>query len=158
MATLLELEGAIIDRLQGLLPNAHVSELPLDPSEIGVPTTGTQIWVAFRRATFESPPDSGISNPVRPPSQKRQISFELIIRNQELRVKGHQRIYPILDQIRDALTGWMPETIHRRKGITRPFYPTAEGFTSMGDGLWVYSQTYACNATYTAPTAPTKFI
>lgn len=152
MATLLELENAIIDRLQELVPDANISELPLDPAEIGVPVSGTQIWVTFRQGKFDEPPDEGISNPLKPLSQKRQIFFELIIRNQEPRKKGHQRIYPILDEIRDALTGWMPDDIHRRKGITRPFYPTAEGFTSMSAGLWVYSQTYACKAVYTAPT------
>jgi Gp37 protein len=152
MATLLELEDAIIDRLRGLFPDTHVSELPLDPSDIGVAVTGTQIWVAYRRGKFDPPPDGGVSNPLKPPSQKRQIMFELIIRNQELRVKGHQRVYPILDSIRDALTGWMPEGIHRSHGITRPFYITDEGFTNMGAGLWVYSQSYTCNAIYNAPT------
>jgi Gp37 protein len=152
MATLLELEDAIIDRLRALVPEANISELPLDPAEIGVPVSGTQIWVAFRQGKFDEPPEGGASNPLKPPGQKRQIFFELIIRNQELRVKGHQRIYPILDKIRDSLAGWMPNDIHRRNGITRPFYPTGEGFTSMGAGLWVYSQTYACRAIYTAPT------
>jgi Gp37 protein len=151
VANLLELENAIIDRLQGLIPGAHVSELPLDPADIGVPTTATQIWVAFRNEKFDEPLDTGVSRPLKPPSQKRRIVFELIIRGQELRVKGHQRIYPILDKIRDALTGWMPEGIHNSNGITRPFYPVGAGFTNMGAGLWVYSQTYACNAVYTAP-------
>jgi Gp37 protein len=152
MATLLELENAIIDRLQGLILEAHVSELPLDPAEIGVPVAATQIWVAFREEQFEPPPKTGLSNPLKPPSQERRITFELIIRGQDLRVKGHQRIYPILDKIRDALTGWMPDDIHRSSGVTRPFYPTRAGFTNMGAGLWVYSQTFACSAAYTAPT------
>jgi Gp37 protein len=152
MATLLELEEAIIDRLTGLIPEAHVSELPLDPADIGVATTATQIWVAFRDEDFDPPPEGGVSLPLKPPSQKRRINFELIICNQELRVKGHQRVYPILDKIRDALTGWMPKNIHASNGITRPFYPVRAGFTNMGAGLWVYSQTYACQAIYTAPT------
>jgi hypothetical protein len=147
MATLLELEDAIIDRIQGLLPDAHVSELPLDPSEIGTATTATQVWVAFREEQFEAPPKSGTSKPLKPPSQDRRIVFELIIRGQELRVKGHQRIYPVLDTIRDALTGWMPETFRS----ARPFYPVRAGFTNMGAGLWVYSQTFACDTIYTAP-------
>jgi hypothetical protein len=67
MATLLELEDAIIDRIQGLLPDAHVSELPLDPSEIGTATTATQVWVAFREEQFEAPPKSGTSKPLKPP-------------------------------------------------------------------------------------------
>jgi Gp37 protein len=147
MATLLELEEAIIDRLTGLIPEAHVSELPLNPADIGVVTTATQIWVAFREEQFDPPPKSGVSLPLKPPSQARRITFELIIRGQELRVKGHQRIYPILDKIRDALTGWMPENFR----YTRAFFPVRAGFTNMGDGLWVYSQTYACETTYTAP-------
>jgi hypothetical protein len=52
MATLLELEDAIIDRLRALVPEANISELPLDPSEIGIPVSGTQIWVAFRQGKF----------------------------------------------------------------------------------------------------------
>jgi Gp37 protein len=152
MATLLELEEAIIDRLTGLIPEAHVSPLPLDPAEIGVATTATQIWVAFRDESFGPPPTGGVSNPLKPPSQERTITFELITRGQELRAKGHQRIYPILDKVRDALTGWMPKDIHTSNGITKPFFPLRAGFTNMGAGLWVYSQTYACQAIYTAPT------
>jgi hypothetical protein len=145
------LEEAIIQRLQGLIPEAHVSELPIDPAQIGVSTTATQIWVAFRNEEFDPPPEMGVSNPLKPPGQKRRIVFELIIRGQEMRVKGHQRIYPILDKIREVLTGWMPDDIHNSNGITRPFYPVSAGFTNMGAGLWVYSQTYACNAIYNAP-------
>lgn len=151
MATLLELEDAIINRLAGLFPTAHVSELPLDPADIGVVTTATQIWVAFRDEQFDPPPKGGTSRPLKPPSQPRKITFELIIRNQELRVRGHQRVYPILDAIRDALSGWMPESIHAKNGVTEPFYPVRAGFTNMGAGLWVYSQSYACNAVYSAP-------
>ena len=151
MANLLQLEQAIITRLQGLIPAANIQELPLDPSEIGIAVTGTQIWVAFRSESFEPPPKGGISNPLRPPSQAREITFELIIRGQELRNKGHQRIYPILDTIRDALTGFMPDDIHRLNGITRPLFPVQAGFTNMGAGLWVYSMTFACTAIYSAP-------
>jgi hypothetical protein len=152
MASLLELENAIIVRLQGEIPEAHVSELPLDPAEIGVSVSATQIWVAFREESFTPPPKTGVSRPAQPPSQERTITFELIVRGQELRVKGHQRIYPILDKIRDLLTGWMPIDVHRQNGVTRPFYPVRAGFTNMGAGLWVYSQSYACTAIYTAPT------
>lgn len=150
MATLLELEDAIIDRLQGLIPEAHVSELPLDPAEIGVTVTATQIWVAFREEQFDPPTKGGVSLPLKPPSQGRRVVFELIIRGQDLRVKGHQRLYPVLDKIRDTLTGWMPATVHQ-KGVARPFYPVRAGFTNMGAGLWVYSQTFACELTYSAP-------
>jgi hypothetical protein len=156
MATLLQLEEAIINRLSGLIPEAHVSELPLDPTEIGVATTGTQVWVAFREESFEAPPEGGVSNPLRPPSQARTITWELIVRGQELRVKGHQRIYPILDKIRDALTGWMPEAIHANKGVTRPLYPARAGFTNMGAGLWVYSMTFICKSIYSAPLEANK--
>lgn len=151
MANLLQLEDAIIDRLQRLIRDAHVSELPLDPREIGVSTTATQIWVAFREESFEPPAKAGVSSPIKPPSQDRKITFELIIRGQDLRVKGHQRIYPILDAIRDALTGWMPDGIANQNGITKPFFPVKAGFTNMGAGLWVYSQSFACDAVYTAP-------
>jgi Gp37 protein len=152
MATLLELEDAIIDRLREEIPEANISELPLDPAEIGVAVSATQIWVAFREESFDPPPKGGVSNPLKPPSQERRITFELIVRGQELRAKGHQRIYPILDKARDALTGWMPKNIHASNGLTKPFFPTRAGFTNMGAGLWVYSQTYACLAIYTAPT------
>jgi hypothetical protein len=151
MATLLQIEDAIIERLKADVPEANISELPLDPAEIGVAVSRTQVWVAFRRETFGPPPSGGISNPLQPPSQEREIVFELFVRGQELRVKGHQRIYPILDKIRDSLTGWMPEDIHKVNGITKPLYPTQSGFTSLGDGLWLYSMSFACKATYTAP-------
>jgi hypothetical protein len=162
MANILELEQAIIERIPAYfeqlnvnLPadrqiKANVSELPLDPAEIGVAVSATQVWVAFREESFD-PVVSVMSNPRKPPTQGRKIVYELIIRAQEIRVKGHQRVYPILDAIRDALTGWMPEAIHRNRDVTRPFYPVRSGFTNMGAGLWVYSMTFAIDSSYTAP-------
>ncbi len=150
MANILELEQAIIDRLKDKVQGVNVAELPLDPAEIGVTVSATQIWVAFREESFD-PVVSVMSNPRKPPTQGRKIVFELIIRAQELRVKGHQRIYPILDAVRDALTGWMPEAIHSNRDVTRPFYPVRAGFTNMGAGLWVYSMTFAIDSSYTAP-------
>ncbi|MGL4617875.1 MAG: hypothetical protein ACRCZS_02275 [Chroococcidiopsis sp.] len=167
MSSILQIEKAIIDRLKSKLDgytsttnaslppeqaiSAHVSELPLDPSEIGVPVTGTQVWVAFREQSFDPPPIGGVTNPVRPPSQSSRIVYELIIRSQDLRVKGHQRVYPILDVILDALTGWMPDEIEREGNLTKPLYPTKRGFTNMGAGIWVYSMTFVSTAIYTAP-------
>jgi hypothetical protein len=163
VADILQIEEAIIDRIKGYLAelnatlppekqmNADVQELPLDPASIGIPVTATQIYVAFRRETFEAPAKGGVSNPVQPPSQERKIIYELIIRGQALRVRGHQRIYPILNAIRDALTGWMPDDIHRSRGITKPLFPVESGFTNFGEGLWVYSMTFACTSIYSAP-------
>lgn len=167
MANILQIEDAIIDRLKvkvneytdtinaTLSPeqaiSVDVNQLPLDPSEIGVPVTGTQIWVAFREQSFDPPPIGGVTNPLRPPSQSSQIVYELIIRSQDLRIKGHQRIYPILDVILDALTGWMPETIEREGNLTKPLYPTKRGFTNMGAGIWVYSMAFVSTCIYTAP-------
>jgi Gp37 protein len=167
VANLLQLEEAIIDRLETNLKQytdtlnaAHppeqaisvdVRELPVNPEEINGVVTGTQVWVAFRKETFEPPPRCGVSNPLKPPSQNREITFELIVRAQALRVKGHQRIYPILDIIRDALTGFMPTNIHTNNGITKPFFPVQAGFTNMGQSLWVYSMTFTCYAVYNAP-------
>jgi hypothetical protein len=150
MANILELEEAIIDRLKDKVPGVNIAELPLDPAEIGVPVSATQIWVAFREESFD-PVVSVMSNPRKPPTQGRKIIYELIIRGQELRAKGHQRIYPILDSVRDALTGWMPEAIHRNRDVTKPFYPVRSGFTNMGAGLWVYSMSFAIDSSYTAP-------
>lgn len=150
MANILELEEAIIDRLRDKITGVNVSELPLDPAEIGVPVSATQIWVAFREESFD-PVVSVMSSPRKPPTQGRKITYELIIRAQQLRVKGHQRVYPILDSIRDALTGWMPEAIHRNRDVTRPFYPIRSGFTSMGTGLWVYSMSFTIDSSYSAP-------
>jgi Gp37 protein len=150
VANILELEEAIIVRLKSKVSEANISELPLDPSQIGEPTTATQIWVAFREEQFD-PVVSVMTNPRKPPTQGRKITYELIIRGQELRTKGHQRIYPILDKIRDALAGWMPEAIHRNRDVTRPFYPVRSGFTNMGAGLWVYSMTFTIDSSYSAP-------
>lgn len=167
MANILQIEEAIIDRLKvkvseytdtinATLPpeqaiSVHVNELPLDPAEIGTCVTPNQIWVAFRDQSFDDPPIGGVSNPTKPPSQSSRITYELIVRSQDLRVKGHQRLYPILDVILDALTGYMPCNIHTSNGMTRPLSPVKRGFTNMGAGLWVYSMTFACQAIYTAP-------
>lgn len=167
MANILQIEEAIIDRLKrkcgeytdtinATLPpdqtiGVDVNQLPIDPAEIGIPVTGTQIWVAFRKETFEAPAKGGVSNPIKPVSQNREITFELIIRSQDLRVKGHQRVYPILDVIRDALTGFMPCALHVGNGMTKPLYPVQAAFTNMGQALWVYSMTFVCQAVYTAP-------
>lgn len=167
MANILQIEDAIIDRLNDRLGeytdainaslppeqaiSINVSELPLNPAEIGVPVSATQIWVAFREESFDPPPTGGVSNPLKPPSQGRRITYEVIIRGQQLRLKGHQRIYPILDKIRDVLSGYMPRDIHTSNGLTKPLFPVKAGFTNMGAGLWVYSMTFSCTAIYTPP-------
>jgi hypothetical protein len=167
VANILQIEEAIIDRLKvkigeytdtinATLPpeqaiSVDVNQLPLDPAEIGIPVTGTQVWVAFREQDFDAPPIGGVTNPLRPPSQSSRITYELIIRSQDLRVKGHQRVYPILDVILDALTGWMPDSIQRNDNLTKPLFPTKRGFTNMGAGIWVYSMTFVSTAIHTAP-------
>lgn len=152
MATILELEEAIIARLQAEIPEADVWELPttVSPEEMGKAVARTQIWVAFREEILD-PVVSVMNSPHRPPAQGRKIVYEIIVRGQALRTKGHQRIYPILDKIRDALSGWMPEAIHRSRDVTKPFYQERGGFTNMGAGLWVYSMTFATNSSYSAP-------
>lgn len=104
MANILQIEDAIIDRLNDRLGeytdainaslppeqaiSINVSELPLNPAEIGVPVSATQIWVAFREESFDPPPTGGVSNPLKPPSQGRRITYEVIIRGQQLRLKN----------------------------------------------------------------------
>jgi Gp37 protein len=156
LANLLELEKAIIERLKSQIPAVRISPLPLDPAQIGVPVSGSQIWVAYKRSSFGSV-KSATSNPVKSPSVDRTIYFELIIRCQQLQIEGHEVAYPIIDGVLNALSGWMPEAIHRSRAVTRPFYPTEDGFTNMGAGLWVYSITFAIDSIFTPKLNSGKF-
>lgn len=149
MASLLQLEHAILTRLQELIPEARVDELPLDPAEIGTAVGATQIWVAFSRAQFAPPPETAAHLPVKAPAQACTLTFEVFLRCQGLQTKGHQRVYPIVDKILYGLGGWLPTDIHRTGGtISKPFYPVNAGFTSMAGGLWLYSLSFATAAVF----------
>lgn len=158
MATIFQLEQSIIARLVAELGNsARISELPVDPADIGVPVSGSQIWVAFKDESFEAPGRTGVTSPLRPESLNRTMTFELIIRGQQVQVSGHQQSYDLIDRVRAALTGWMDPAIEKEQGPTRPFYPVRAGFTSFGAGLWVYSATYACTSVYSPRLQKEKF-
>jgi hypothetical protein len=149
VASLLELEHAILTRLQELIPEARIDELPLDPAEIGIAVGATQIWVAFSRVQFEAPPATAAHLPVKAPAQACTWTFEIFLRCQNLRVKGHHQVYPIVDKILHGIGGWLPTDIHRTGGtISKPFYPVSAGFTSMAGGLWLYSLSFATTGVF----------
>jgi hypothetical protein len=149
MANLLQLEQIIMERLEELIPEARIDELPLDPAEIGIAVGAIQIWVAFSRAKFDPPPESATHLPSKAPAQACTWTFEVFLRVQKIQTKGHQTAYPLIDKILYGIGGWLPTNQHRTGGtISKPFYPISAGFTTMAAGLWLYSLTFATNGIF----------
>jgi hypothetical protein len=135
---LAEVEAAIVDRLAPLKSQGiKVLPFPENPGELGKPATNAQIFVGFKRETLEIPQ---MVNYDAPSIQPRILEYELILKLKDLR--SHKGVYPILDKVRDLLTGFRP--LPNAKAL----YATTSGFVDLDQGSWVYSMTFAFHHPY----------
>lgn len=135
---LVELEEAIVQRLQSLQDNGvKIIGFPDNPSELGRPFPSGQILVGFKKESLGQPAAVVTTAPIIQPWT---IEFELSLQLKNLR--SHSGAYPIMETIRDLLSGFRPPM------VTRPIYQVQGGFVDLKDGIWFYSMIFACHTTY----------
>jgi Gp37 protein len=140
MASIATLEDLIISKLRSILPEVDTQPLPVDPADLGLPVTESQIYVAFESESF-NPVEGGYTGRTYY-QQLRKLRFQLILRLFEL--YGQQRSYDVLDTIRQALTGLGVEQ-RSRTGL----YQVDGGFKQYAQGLWLYQMRFEIPTAYT---------
>lgn len=143
-------EEAILTQLKPSVPTVQVLAFPNDPTELGHPVVGKQIYVGFKSKSMSKPSTGLIGGRVKP--QECTLQYELILRMADLR--SHQSSYPVLDAIEQSLIGFRPDIGTERHLLTSPLYGIENGFVDFGTGLWVYSMTFGIDAVFTSNTQP----
>jgi len=123
-------ESWIVEQLQPLVSQGYRVEPYLDQQ--GRPHGRGQVIIAYRRSRFSAPPGSN----VRPTTltQSQQIEFEIVLQLCDLR--SHQGAYPMLNQIRDLLSGSAPTP------LDRTIFQTEEENLGQSEGIWSFSMIF----------------
>jgi Gp37 protein len=133
-------EDLIIDKLRLTLPAIDVQGFPIDPADLGLPVTESQIFVAFERDDFGDVV-GGMTDRIYY-QQPWKLQYQLILRL--LDFHGQRRSYDTLNRIRDAVTGLGAGKLSRA-GLR----PMDSGFKTLAEGLWVYQMRFAVQTQYT---------
>lgn len=140
MSDILIAEDAIIAELTAKFPQIKIEAFPADPGEWLKPVTRDMIFVGWRGESLETPAQLNLTP--RTINQGRKLTFELVFQFRDLR--SHRRLYPIIDEVRDALAGFRPiESPHARF-----LYETRAGFMDFSRALWLYSMSFELNLPY----------
>jgi Gp37 protein len=134
-------EDLIIGKLKTELPAIDVQSFPIDPADLGLPVTESQIFVAFEGDDFGDVV-GGMTDRIYY-QQPWKLQYQLVLRL--LDFHGQRRSYETLDQIRDAVTGLGAGKLSRA-GLR----PMDSGFKTLAEGgLWVYQMRFAVQTQYT---------
>jgi Gp37 protein len=137
---LAEIEAAIVERLQPLQEQGiKVFAFPDNPNELGRPFTGGQILVGFKDENLSEPQGNVTTAHI---IQSQTLQFELSLQLKNLR--SHTGALPVMDAVRDLLTGFKPPN------VTHPMYQTKGGFVDLDSktGIWFYSMVFLCRRQY----------
>jgi hypothetical protein len=127
-----EIESALVRRLDQLLKSAKlqakVQAFPEDLKELRQPSVVGQVLVAYKRSTFRQIEQD-------PLVDEQLLQFDLTTTVRGLRT--HEGAYPLLDEIRFALSGWRSGSSAQK----RPAYFSDERFVGVEERNWTYNQT-----------------
>ncbi len=133
-------EDLIIAKLKSELPGIDIQPFPIDPADLGLPVTESQIFVAFERDDFGDV-GGGMTDRIYY-QQPWKLQYQLILRLMDFH--GQRRSYDVLNRIRDAVTG-LGAGQKSRAGLR----PMDSGFKTLADGLWIYQMRFAVQTQYT---------
>lgn len=120
------LETAITNRLLGWagLSDFQVEPWPEKPENYSLNSPNGALLVAYKGSKYGGPIPSDIV------AQNRAMEFEIRIMVRSLR--DHTGGYTVIEEVRKAITGWIPD------GATRSAYLTTDGFLSEENGIWTF--------------------
>jgi Gp37 protein len=133
-------EDLIISKLKSTLPAIDTQAFPIDPADLGLPVTESQIFVAFERDDFGDVVGGMTDRTYY--QQPWKLQYQLILRLMDFH--GQRRSYDVLNRIRDAVTGLGAGKLSRA-GLR----PMDSGFKTLAEGLWVYQMRFAVQTQYT---------
>jgi hypothetical protein len=132
-------EDLIINKLRLTLPNIDTQPFPIDPADLGLPVTESQIFVAFESDDFGDVV-GGMTDRIYY-QQPWKLQYVLILRLMDFH--GQRRSYDTLNRIRDAVTG-LGAGQKSRAGLR----PMNSGFKTFAEGLWLYQMRFAVQTQY----------
>lgn len=120
------LETAITNRLLSWagLADFQVEPWPEKPENYSLDSPNGALLIAYKGSNYGGPIPSDVV------AQNRAMEFEIRILVRSLR--DHSGGYSVIEEVRKAITGWVPE------GATRSAYPTKDGFLSEENGIWTF--------------------
>lgn len=133
------IEQSLLDQLEPLTKlGLRVVGFPENPEELGRPISYGQVLIGFKRESLQPPShhNNGVSI-----VQPRRVEWDVVLQIKNLR--SHAGAYPVMDKIRDLLTGFRPPD------TLRPLYETQADFVDLRDGIWTYNMTFAIDLIYT---------
>lgn len=132
---LAQIEASITSHLEEALTQAGIQKrgvklhaFPDSAAELGRVQQRFQVLVGYKGASFA---DVG----EEPLQQTMLMSWEVSIQVAALR--SHTGVYPLLDIIRTAMTGFIPIA-----GPVRAMRPRSERFADLDQGIWYYVAEY----------------
>jgi hypothetical protein len=133
-----EIEESILQRLQLLNDGGlRIAGFPDNPQESGRSMPNGQVLVGYKKESLE-PPNTFIED--TPVIQKWTLEYEISVQLKNLR--SHTGAYPVMDEIKELLTGFRPSPINQ------PLYQIQGGFVDMKDGIWYYSMIFGVRTNY----------
>ena len=125
--TIEAIEQAIVARLLARpgLSQFQVEAWPSDAAQYVLRSQLGAVLVGYKGSHYGPPvPTDGVA-------QDRQMEFEVTAMVRGLR--DHSGGYPVLEEVRLALTGWMAP------GALRPAFFTKDGFVGEEQGVWEFA-------------------
>jgi hypothetical protein len=133
-----EYEAAIVRQLEKKIAQVPAEPYPDNPQSYRLKHSAGVLLVRYDGARYAESRVEGLVQ------QERQLRFQVVIVSRNLRgQKAHHGAYEMLDAVRAALTGYVPE------GETNPLFPVRESFISEVGGIWQYGIEFALNTVYT---------
>jgi hypothetical protein len=142
MSDILLAERAIVAKLAAALPAIVVTAFPADPSEWLKPIQKDTIFVGWQGESLESPATGNMIQTPRNINQSRTLRFELVFQFRDLRT--HERLYPVIEEVRDLLTGFRPIDFPHARFL----YESRAGFMDFNRALWLYSMSFELSYPY----------
>lgn len=125
-------EAAIVARLKDVGLAYDVQPYPEKPTEFRFTHPLGVVLVRYNKTSFTPPSTMGVV------VQDATASFDLTVIGRALR--GATGAYLVVDQVRNALTGWQYEGAR--------VYPVSEDFVENDDGAWSFGMSYAVPLTH----------
>ncbi len=127
----------IVQRLKDQLGTlAHVEAFPNDPDSFDFTAAeAATVLVRYQGSGYSTP----VPNRAGVIVQERTGRWYAAILHENLQDESASGIYPVLEAVRVALTGYTPANMEE----STPLYPVQDAFMDRKPGKWIYQITFA---------------
>lgn len=131
----LEIEQAVVAQLTSEITGVQILAFPSQPADLGRVVALDTLYVGISDCSYSAPTGNSARGGNR--NQQRTYRIEVVLRMSDSR--SHQRVYPVLDEVIDALAQFEPLP---EQSLGYSLLPVRAGFMDFSRGLWLYSVTF----------------